>query len=176
MQPSSQYLSGIRLNAMKKIISGALLGLTMSLHPALHADAPVKGTMEAYVVESQKGEEVLKAADNVEPEQLVEYHLTYVNQSKNGIAGLTVTGPVPEGTTYITDTAIADVNAKLRVSIDGGITFEEEPVVREVVKDNGEVFEQIIPADKYTHIQWRSSTELPGSGGKQLYKYRVRVK
>lgn len=160
---------------MKKIIGTALLCGSVLLSPALRADAPVQGTMQAFLVLSEKGEEVLKPAENVEPEQLLEYHLMYVNKSKQGVAGLTVTGPVPEGTSYVTDTAVADVSASVMVSIDGGITFEQEPVVREVVKENGEVTEQIIPVDQYTHIQWQTHGELAGKGGKQLYRYRVRV-
>ncbi|MEM7255798.1 MAG: hypothetical protein AAF404_00255 [Pseudomonadota bacterium] len=161
---------------MKKIIRSVLLSASMLVSPVMHADAPVQGTMEAFVVVSQKGKEVLQAADNVEPDQLVEYHLTYVNKSIQGIDGLTVTGPVPDGTSYVTDTAVADVSASLMVSIDGGVTFEQEPVIREVVKDNGEVAEQVIPVDQYTHIQWQAHSELAGKGGTQLYRYRVRVK
>lgn len=161
---------------MKKSISALLASLALVLQPVVYADAPVQGTMEAYVVESLKGKEVLKTAEAVEPDQLVEYQLTYVNKSENGIFGLTVTGPVPEGTAYVSDTATTDVTARFRVSIDGGITFEEEPVVREVVKENGEVSEQVVPAEQYTHVQWKSDAELEGKGGEQLYKYRVRVR
>jgi uncharacterized repeat protein (TIGR01451 family) len=161
---------------MKKLIKFVSFALAVTLHPALQANAPVTGVMEAYIVEKNEGKEVLRSAENVEPDQLVEYHLTYVNQGASGVNGLTVTGPVPEGTSYVTDTAAADVAAQVTVSIDGGVTFEEEPVVREVVKENGEVAEQIIPVDQYTHIQWKALDELSGEGGKQLYRYRVRIK
>ncbi len=161
---------------MKKLISAVVVGLGLSLITTAQAQAPVQGTMEAYVVEIKNDKEVLKAADDVEPNQLVEYHLTYVNKSNAGINGLTVVGPVPEGTAYVSDTAVADVAANLKVSIDGGVTFENEPVTREVVKENGEVMETVIPPEQYTHIQWQASSELPGKGGKQFYRYRVRVK
>lgn len=161
---------------MKKKVSFLLACLAIAIQPVVHAEAPVQGTMQAFVVESLKGKEVLKTAGKVEPRQLVEYQLTYVNKSSNGVSGLTVTGPVPEGTTYVSDTATADVTAKFKVSVDGGSTFEEEPVVREIVKDNGEILEQIVPVDQYTHIQWKSDAELAGKGGVQNYKYRVRVR
>ena len=161
---------------MNRKFRSAILCMSLALPFTVSADAPVQGTMQAFVVESKKGKEILTAAEQVEPDQLVEYHLTYVNSSKDGISGLTVTGPVPEGTTYVTDTAKADVTARFRVSIDGGATFEEEPVIREVVQENGEVKERIVPADEYTHLQWQSRSQLEGKGGKQLYRYRVRVK
>ncbi len=161
---------------MKRLISAVVVGLGLSLISSVQAQAPVQGTMEAYVVEIKNDKEVLKAADDVEPNQLVEYHLTYVNKSTSGINGLTVVGPVPDGTAYVSDTAVADAAANMKVSIDGGITFESEPVTREIVKDNGEVIETIIPPEQYTHIQWQAKSELPGEGGKQFYRYRVRVK
>ena len=161
---------------MKKLVSAVVVGLGLSLIPTVQAQAPVQGTMEAYVVEIKNDKEVLKAAHDVEPNQLVEYHLTYVNKSNAGINGLTVIGPVPEGTAYVSDTAMADSAASLKVSIDDGLTFENEPVTREVVKENGEVMETVIPPERYTHIQWQASSELSGKGGKQFYRYRVRVK
>ena len=119
-----------------------------------HAEAPIQGTMEAFVVELNDDKETLKVADDVEPDQLVEYQLTYVNKSASNVDGLTVVGPVPEGTTYVSDTANADVQARLLVSIDGGKTFESEPVIRTETKSTGEVIEKIIPAEQYTHLKW----------------------
>ncbi len=161
---------------MKKMIHAAVLSVSLSLSAIVVAEAPVHGTMEAFVVETNKGKESLKVAEQVEPDQLVEYHLTYVNKSSSGISGLTVVGPVPEGTSYVNATAASEVASTFRVSIDGGVTFEEEPVVREVIKANGEVVEKIVPVDEYTHVQWQADAELKGKGGSQLYRYRVRVK
>lgn len=161
---------------MKKLISVALATGFLSLVAQVNAQSPVQGTMSAFVVEIKDSKEVLTEAVDVEPSQLVEYQLTYVNKSKSEINGLTVVGPVPEGTAYVSDTAQADSTANVQVSIDGGVTFEKEPVVREVVAQNGEVTETVIPVDQYTHIQWQSKEVLAGKGGKQLYRYRVRVK
>ena len=148
-----------------------LLGASLS-----HAEGPIQGTMQAYVVELNDDKETLKAADDVEPDQLVEYQLTYVNKSAANVDGLTVVGPVPEGTTYVSDTANADVQAQLLVSIDGGKTFEPEPVIRTETKSTGEVVEKIIPAEQYTHLKWKAENAITAQGGTQFYTYRVRVK
>lgn len=161
---------------MKNFIAAVVVALPLIGFTTAFAEAPVQGTMEAFVVHLENSKEKLKAAQDVEPNQIVEYRLTYTNKSKADISGLTVVGPVPEGTSYVSDTADADIAASLKVSIDGGETFESEPVTREVVKANGEVIEKVIPSEEYTHLQWIAQSAIEGKGGKQLYRYRVKVK
>ena len=84
-------------------------------------------------------------------------------------------GPVPEGTSYVSDTANADVSASLLVSIDGGKTFETEPVIRLETKSSGEVVEKVIPPEQYTHLKWQAENAINADGGTQFYSYRVRV-
>ncbi|OED42493.1 hypothetical protein AB833_07225 [Chromatiales bacterium (ex Bugula neritina AB1)] len=143
---------------------------------ASHADAPVQGKLEAFVVEFKDDKESLVAATDVEPNEVLEYRLTYVNKGESSISGMTVVGPVPEGTSYLGNSATADTAASLMVSIDGGRTFELEPVKRNIVKNNGEMIEQIVPPEEYTHLQWTAEDSIKASGGKQFYSYRVRVK
>ena len=161
---------------MKNLIAAAVIALPLFGLPVTQADVPLLGTMEAFVVEKRDDKEKLVAANDVEPSQIVEYQLTYTNKGASRISGLTVVGPVPEGTSYVSNTAVADGTASLKVSIDGGLTFESEPVTREVVKDNGEVTEKVIPPDQYTHLQWIAQSAIEAEGGKQLYRYRVKVK
>lgn len=161
---------------MRKILLASLLTLPLFAAPNIHADAPIQGAMEAFIVELEDDKEKLIAATEVEPNQLVEYQLTYVNKSESKIDGLTVVGPVPEGTAYVSDTANADVAADLLVSIDGGKTFESEPVVRLETKNSGEVVEKIVPPEQYTHLKWKAEKAIGADGGTQFYTYRVRVK
>ena len=161
---------------MKRLITALVVVLPIYAATATHANAPVQGTMAAFVVEIEKDKEKLVSAKDVEPNQIVEYQLTYTNQGDSAISGLKVVGPVPDGTVYLSNSAIAEQVASLQVSIDGGETFEPEPVKRTIVKENGEIVEQIIPPEKYTHIQWVPANAIEGDGGKQFYSYRVRVK
>jgi len=160
---------------MRKLLIAILLVPFFGLSAA-SAEAPISGTMEAFVVELSDNKESLQAASDVEPNQLLEYQLTYVNKGESGINGLTVVGPVPEGTFYVSNTATSDVSAILLVSIDGGKTFETEPVVRTETKTNGEVVEIIVPPEQYTHLKWKAEDVINADGGQQLYSYRVRVK
>jgi hypothetical protein len=61
------------------------------------------------------------------------------------------------------------------VRIDGGQTFESEPVKRMVKGGDGKIVEKIIPASKYTHVSWKPTAGIKASE-KQLYTYRVAVK
>jgi uncharacterized repeat protein (TIGR01451 family) len=161
---------------MKKLLTALAVALPLYTATATYANAPVQGTMAAFVVEKKENKENLVAAEDVEPNQIVEYQLTYTNQGTSDISGLKIVGPVPAGTEYLSNSANAKQRASLRVSVDGGVTFEPEPVTRTVVKQNGEVVEQIVPPEKYTHIQWLPAAAIEGDGGKQFYSYRVRVK
>ena len=109
---------------MKKLITALVVVLPMYATTATHANAPVQGTMTAFVVETEKNKEKLVSAKDVEPNQIVEYQLTYTNQSDSAISGLKVVGPVPAGTVYLSNSANAKQVASLQVSIDGGETFE----------------------------------------------------
>ena len=62
---------------MKKLITALVVVLPMYAATATHANAPVQGTMTAYVVETEKNKEKLVSAKDVEPNQIVEYQLTY---------------------------------------------------------------------------------------------------
>lgn len=161
---------------MRNLLLVTVMSVSVFAASSGHADVPIQGTMQAFIVELDDDKEKLKAANEVEPDQLVEYQLTYTNKGDSTINGLTVVGPVPKGTTYVSNTANADVSAALLVSIDGGKTFEPEPVVRLVTKESGEVVEKLIPAEQYTHLQWKAATAINADGGTQFYTYRVRVK
>ena len=161
---------------MRKICNAAVLAFACLFTATVMAQSPIEGTMQAFVVETEDDKETLKEASKVEPEQLVEYQMTYVNKGEASINGLTVVGPVPEGTEYVSDTANADVSSLLKVSIDGGKTFESEPVIRQETKSSGEVVEKVVPPTEYTHLQWKAENPITAEGGTQVYSYRVRVK
>jgi hypothetical protein len=76
---------------------------------------------------------------------------------------------------YVGQSAKTGVPADLLVSIDGGATFEAEPVRRQERMPNGQMKTVVVPAEKYTNIRWKVKQPI-SSLGKQLYSYRVKVK
>ena len=137
---------------------------------------PLQNSMAAYVVSmDQEGQEVLTAASEVEPGQVVEYALDYENTGANALKDIVVTGPVPSFTSYIAQSARTQANAALQVSIDGGKKFESEPVKRIVTDASGKKVEKIITPGQYTHVRWIMNQPLT-AGEKQHFAYRSLVK
>ncbi|MCK5813590.1 MAG: DUF11 domain-containing protein [Cocleimonas sp.] len=131
--------------------------------------------MKAYVITvNAEGKELKQVNKKATPGQTIQYDLTYANNSDKSFKGLVVTGPVPANTHYLANTALTQVSAMRLVSIDGGKTFEKEPVKRQKKMADGTVKTIIIQASKYTHIRWKASDALM-SKGQQQYTYRVKV-
>jgi hypothetical protein len=60
------------------------------------------------------------------------------------------------------------------VSIDGGKTFEGEPVKRMVENEQGKKVEKIIPPSEYTHVRWVLQQPL-SAGETKSFSYRSLV-
>lgn len=137
--------------------------------------APLSTNMKAFVVTvDAKGKESLKTAKRAEPGQLIQYRITSTNSSKQALKGVMAVGPIPANTHYVKRSAQTKIKSTLQVSIDGGKTFEKEPVKRKKTMADGSVKTVIIPAKQYTHVRWQANKALK-SGGKHVYNYRVKV-
>lgn len=131
--------------------------------------------MKASVVTmNAQGEESMRTMKQAEPGQTIQYDLMYANNSDKSFKGLVVTGPIPAHTHYLANTATTGVSAKRLVSIDGGKTFEAEPVKRQQKMADGTIKTVVISAAKYTHIRWKAGDALL-SKDQQHYTYRVKV-
>ena len=157
-------------------IAASIIAGGIALANTQPAKSPLQNSMSAYVVTvNQEGKEVLQPATEVEPGQIVEYALRYENKGSKALKDIIVTGPVPSATAYIGKSAHTEAKAELRVSIDGGKTFESEPVKRIVTNADGKKVEKIIPASEYTHVRWIMQEPL-NSGVVQNFAYRSIVK
>jgi hypothetical protein len=164
---------------MKKIntFTSLLLAASLTVAGVAFAKAnPLSTSMEAYTISVNKdGKEVATKSAEASPQQLIEYRVTYENKSQGALKGLAVTGPIPAATQYKGGSNTTKISANFMVSIDGGKTFEGEPVKRMIKDANGKTVEQTIPASRYTHIRWTPAAGI-NAGEKQLYSYRVQVK
>ena len=166
---------------LKKTLLATILGCSIALGSlvTVHAEpgnSPLQSTMQAYLITvSENGKEVAQATKEVEPGQIVEYRMEYKNAGKTPLKGIAVTGPVPSSTQYMSNTAHTQTDADFTVSIDGGKTFENEPVKRLVVNEQGKKVEKIIPPSEYTHVRWILKQPL-STGDTQLFTYRTLVK
>lgn len=163
---------------LKRAIYGATFAAVIGsvvMVSASKQEPTLSSHMRASVVTlDSQGREAIHELKKAAPGQTIQYDLTYSNSSDQAFKGLVVTGPVPTHTHYLANTAATKVTAQRLVSIDGGQTFEEEPVKRQQKMADGKMKTVIIPAEKYTHIRWKANDSLD-SQGHQQYSYRVKV-
>jgi len=141
------------------------------------ANTSVHGQISAFIVaQDQQGQEKILPAVSTEPGQTMEYQIVFTNDGQTNVSGLQIVDPVPENTEFIGTSNRSDVDATFEVSIDGGISFEREPVIRIETQADGTQKKVIIPPEQYTHLRWTPAQELVAEGGQQRYTYRVSVK
>ena len=157
-------------------IAASLIAGGFAIAKTQSQPSPLQNSMAAYIVGMDSaGNEFLQEASQVAPGQTIEYALTYSNVGDSALKDIVVTSPIPASTAYIGQSAFTPANATLQVSIDGGSTFESEPVVRIVTDANGKEVEQIIPPHKYTHVRWQMKQPL-NAGETQQFALRSLVK
>lgn len=150
--------------------------LLLAAGPVLGAsDEPLVSRMEVLrVLEADDGSERTEPASEALPGDVLEYRLSYENRSDAPLRALVITGPVPANTDYVDDSGATRVASEFVVSIDGGASYEPEPVVRERTLADGSVEEYVVPPREYTHVRWRSGTPIAPEEI-QNFRYRVTV-
>lgn len=153
-----------------------VLALILGVAGFAYAKGPVTGEIQAFIVtkDSDGNEKILPAVETV-PGEVMEFRIVFTNNGDAGVSGIKVVDPIPENTRFISDSHIADVEAVFEVSIDGGETFEIEPVKRVETQADGSQKEVVVPPEQYTHVRWVAAEELSSKGGKHSYSYRVSV-
>jgi len=160
---------------MRHIVLAVLMVIMTSAVTAAVAEGPLESRLSAFrVVPASNGETKLETAESAAPGDLIEYHLDYANVSQDPLQGLVINGQIPQGTTYVGQSAFADFNHSLEVSIDGGETWTTEPVIRQVKQADGSVKDEVVPPSEYTQIRWRLQDALQPESELAL-RYRVSV-
>ena len=147
---------------------------TLTLGTAQAAPAPLKSQMDVYRVEHKDGKEVLVKAGETSPDSMIEYHLTYTNNSDKPLSIKNIAVPVPESTAYIARSANTSVAHNFQVSLDGGNSWSSEPVKRMAKDKNDKDIEVVVPVSEYTHLRWQEKNSIK-PGEVQEFRYRVRV-
>lgn len=155
-------------------LSTLVVGLLTSL-AAIAAD-PVTGTIEARkVVVGERGEELFLPANEVRPQDVIEYRLTYANSGAAAVRNVAITDPVPAGVQYVEKTAKRPGNGRVEFSIDSGKSFHAWPVkVTRTSADGKETTVDATP-DMVTHIRWTLSGDLKPESD-VTFSYRAKVK
>jgi len=155
-------------------LSALVAGLITSL-AALAADS-IQGTVEARrVVAGDKGSEQFLPANEVHPQDVIEYRLTYANNGAEVVHNMSITDPVPAGVQYVEKTAKNAGSGNVEFSVDSGKTFHAWPL--KVTKKNAGGKNVTVDAtpDMVTHIRWTLNGDLKPKG-EVTFAYRAKVK
>lgn len=139
-----------------------LIPLVVLVSSAVLATAgPLEGRIEAVrVIADNDGKETFLPADEANPNDVIEYRLTYSNNSQQPIRNVAVVDPVPVGTDYVGLTATVPAGGAVEFSLDNGSSFHAWPVKVKTTDENGEeVWVEATP-DMVTHIRWSLASAL----------------
>jgi uncharacterized repeat protein (TIGR01451 family) len=159
---------------------GVLLGLVL-LSSAWAQSQPLEVTLEGYLVqvitkEDGSQAEEFVAATQARPGQVVEYRVLVTNVSNETLppSNAMITGPVPNTTTYLADSATATgAEVMLEFSADGGQSFAEKPMLE---KENEQGEKELVEAlpEEYNAARW--ALLMPIEPAQTLtFTYRVTV-
>jgi uncharacterized repeat protein (TIGR01451 family) len=176
---------------MSRRVSVALMAMLAALatgsrtpaqdaRPAGAADEPrivVKISMKKeVVVRDAQGREqvVLQDAASTKPGDTLVYRIDYTNQGAGPAHAARVVDPVPSGTQLIPGSLEAP-GADVKVSVDGGRTFESAPIRRPVARPDGTTEMRDVDPATYTHVRWTAGEPMaPGDARTALFKVTVR--
>jgi len=164
-------------------VPGSLLGLAVVLALLLpfqvQADSNeggLTGVIEAYkVIMSDDGKERLLPADQVRPNDIIEYKLVYRNTGGSALRNIVITDPVPAAAAYIAESAVLPQSGRVQFSIDQGKSYHEWPVKVRTETPDGEVVWKNAEPEQVTHIRWALDRAVDPDQGIVL-GYRASVK
>jgi uncharacterized repeat protein (TIGR01451 family) len=118
--------------------------------PAKQAPGSVAVELTANRITKSQGKEVLAAADEAKPGELIEYRALYRNDGAGEAKGLMATLPIPRGTHYVPGSAVP---RRVEASLDGR-TFAPVPLKRTVKTPDGRTVVQEVPVAEYRALRW----------------------
>ena len=158
------------------LVTAVLLVFLVAASAAAFGGPNLAGTMEAHkIVMGKENREISVSADKVMPRDKIEYTLRYRNVGDAAASGVSLVGPIPAGTVYLGETASENDATRPIFSIDGGGSFQKEPVTYVVKNEDGTEERKIATSDMYTHVMWNVASVLE-VGGEVAVSYRVQVK
>jgi uncharacterized repeat protein (TIGR01451 family) len=163
---------------MRKKVMFYGLCVAIMLLPAMAmaaANIAVSITAEKEVTVTENGKKVVKAvpAKQFTPGDTIIYTVNYTNTGNEAATKAAIDDPVPQGTTYITNSATG-ADADITFSIDKGKTYKKPTLLIYEVNVNGKKEKKTASPDLYTNIRWTVASIPAGASGKVGFKVRVK--
>ena len=110
----------------------------------------------------------------VHPGEILDWTITSANEGNAPARQYKTIGQIPQGTSFVAGSAVAEYNARVSYSIDGGKSFAPVPTIEEKQAD-GTTKRVPAPASMYTQVHYEWSDPL-AAGSTLSASYKVRVK
>jgi uncharacterized repeat protein (TIGR01451 family) len=163
---------------MKRIFLIVIFLFSLTL---AQSDSPVSVRLEIFVVSQVTDEdgsvkESFKPSQTARPGQTVEYRLVAKNEDETNLPAGTVviTGPVPDGTTFVPNSATPNGDQVLTEYSADGESFQNSDSPLMVEKDGKK---EIVDPTQYKAVRWTLLSELqPGQEVQFVYRITVNSK
>ena len=116
----------------------------------------------------------LDRVENVKPGEILDWQIVSSNDGNGPARDYKAVGHIPTGTVLVDGSAAGEAGSTVTYSIDGGQTFQTQPIIEEKQAD-GTVKRVPAPVSMYTEVRYEWSDAL-AAGGKLSASYKVRVK
>ena len=116
----------------------------------------------------------LERVSAVHPGEILDWTITSANEGDAPARQYKTIGQIPQGTSFVAGSAVAEYGAAVSYSIDGGKNFAAQPTVEEKQAD-GTAKRVPAPASMYTQVRYEWSDPL-AAGATLAASYKVRVK
>ncbi|MCA1555221.1 MAG: hypothetical protein LC747_00875 [Acidobacteria bacterium] len=110
----------------------------------------------------------------VHPGEILDWTIKSANEGDAPARQYRTIGQIPQGTSFVTGSAVAEYGASVSYSIDGGKNFASQPVIEEKQADGTKKLVPA-PASLYTQVRYEWSDPL-AAGSTLAASYKVRVK
>lgn len=172
MMKSKKRFSALLMAVLTLMVAGAA-GFAQRHFMLANAARPEVKMQLAGAVERDSALVALDKTIVVKPGEILDWTITSENSGNAPALEFKSVGHIPQGTTFVADSAKAD-GAKAVYSIDGGKSYSAQPTI-EVKQADGSVKRVPAPAAMYTEIRYEWADPL-AQGGKLSASYKVRVK
>ena len=172
MMKSKKRFSAALMAALTLMVAGAA-GFAQRHFMLSNAARPEVKMQLAGMVERESALVALDKATVVSQGEILDWTITSENSGNAAALDYKAVGHIPQGTTYVADSAKAD-GAKALYSIDGGKSYSAQPMI-EVKQADGSIKRVPAPVSMYTEIRYEWADPL-AQGGKLSASYKVRVK
>jgi uncharacterized repeat protein (TIGR01451 family) len=163
----------ILLSATLTLMIAGAVGFAQRHFMLANASRPEVKMELSGTVERDSRAVPLEKTTMVKPGEILDWTITSENSGNAPALSYKAVGHIPQGTSFVADSAKAD-GAKALFSIDGGESFSAQPMIEEKQAD-GSIKRVPAPASAYTEIRYEWADPL-AQGGKLSASYKVRVK